>query len=244
MKIAVLGSAPSSITLAPYGDPSWEIWGCSPGLYKYVSRNGLRISRWMEIHHFIPPANEFSPEYIAWMGSLAPAPVYMIEAQPCIPNSVAYPLDQMLTRFGPYFFTSSVAYMLALALAEIETARAGRAGPEQDVIGLWGIDMAATEEYGLQRPACHHYIDMAERQMGIKVTVPPQSDLLWPPPLYGFHEADPRAVKLYTRMNELRGKLVEAESAHAANEREMFFFRGAMSDMQYHLNNLGHSDGR
>ena len=31
LKIALVGTAPSSRMLAPYNDPSWKIWGCSPG---------------------------------------------------------------------------------------------------------------------------------------------------------------------------------------------------------------------
>jgi hypothetical protein len=30
-KIALIGSAPSSVGAAPYADRSWTIWGCSPG---------------------------------------------------------------------------------------------------------------------------------------------------------------------------------------------------------------------
>src|SRR3990167_6788901 len=30
-KIAVIGTAPSSRMLAPFNDPSWKIWSCSPG---------------------------------------------------------------------------------------------------------------------------------------------------------------------------------------------------------------------
>jgi hypothetical protein len=41
-KIAVMGSAPSSVALAPFGDPSWEIWGCSPGLY-YQAKRRLQL---------------------------------------------------------------------------------------------------------------------------------------------------------------------------------------------------------
>ena len=28
LKIALIGSAPSSIQQAPYHDPSWLVWGC------------------------------------------------------------------------------------------------------------------------------------------------------------------------------------------------------------------------
>lgn len=227
MKIAILGSAPSSVALAPFNDPLWEIWGCSPGLFKFANMHKLRISRWFEIHHFIPPENEFTPEYIAWMASLGPdVPVYMIEQQPSIPNSVPYPKTEMLNNFGPYFFTSSISWMFALALSI--------RGVQE--IGLWGVDMSHATEWEHQRPACHHFITKA-RERGIKIATPPQSDLLWPPPLYGFHEADPRWVKLNARQKELQARYDEAAAAHAESDRGMFFFKGALDDMTYHMRN-------
>jgi len=48
LKIALVGSAPSSVLLAPYGDPSWEIWGCSPGVYYQAPRT----EAWFELHRF------------------------------------------------------------------------------------------------------------------------------------------------------------------------------------------------
>lgn len=226
MKIAILGSAPSSRHLAPFNDPSWEIWGCSPGLAHLAMKNRLRMTRWFEIHHFIPPENEFTPEYIGWMASLAPAPVYMIEAVPPIPNSVPYPKNEMLRRYGPYFFTSSPAWMTALALSVRGVCE----------IGFWGIDMQATEEYGQQRQSLHHFADLAKRR-GIKITSPPQSDLFWPTPLYGFWESEKEGVKILTRRRELEDKHKQACDTRAAADREMWFFQGALSDMQYHINN-------
>ncbi len=40
-KIALLGSAISSVGLAPFYDKSWEIWGCSP-----ANKNLPRVDRW------------------------------------------------------------------------------------------------------------------------------------------------------------------------------------------------------
>jgi hypothetical protein len=50
MKIAVLGSAPSSVLKAPFGDASWEIWACSPGAYPHLSR----ITQFWEVHRWEP----------------------------------------------------------------------------------------------------------------------------------------------------------------------------------------------
>ena len=50
-KIALVGSAPSSIRLAPINDPDWQIWGCSPGAYGVV---GPRADVWFEMHRWEP----------------------------------------------------------------------------------------------------------------------------------------------------------------------------------------------
>src|SRR5580698_10373126 len=46
LKVAMIGTAPSSRMLAPFNDPSWKIWACSPG-----NMNTLpRVDVWFELH--------------------------------------------------------------------------------------------------------------------------------------------------------------------------------------------------
>ncbi len=240
MKIALVGSAPSSIHLAPYDDPSWLIWGCSPGAYPHLRR----VDAFFEIHRWRPGEDGFTQPYIDWMAGLA-CPVYVIDPDDAGPlrTAVAYPKEGILDRYGRSFFTSSLAWMLALA---IETIRDDRAKlerePEGDEISLWGVDMAAGEEYGHQKPGCHYFIEKALAE-NIKVTVPPQSDLLQPLPLYGFGEASPMRIKLETRRKELTMRLAEtAEQARMLDAqyqekvREQAFVQGALDDLQYMLN--------
>lgn len=218
-KIALIGSAPSSVQLAPFADPTWEIWGCSPGAYPHVRR----ANRWFEIHRWEPGKPWFSNEYIGFMANVgrSGAPVYMIEPVPEIPSSVAYPVRAMLDEFGPFFFTSSLSWMFALAIIEGATE-----------IGLWGVDMSAQEEWAFQRSGCHFFVHEA-RKRGIKVTVPPESDLLRPPPLYGFHEANPMAVKMLVRETELKARIAAAEQTLANANAEKLFLSGALDDLKY-----------
>lgn len=127
LKIALIGSAPSSVRLAPYHDPSWKIWGCSPGVYGIAPR----VDMWWELHRFEPGQPWFSPEYCQWMSKLN-VPVMMAEVRPEIPTSCALPHEALVAKYGPYFFTSSLAWMMATAI---------EAGATK--IGLWGVDMAA-----------------------------------------------------------------------------------------------------
>lgn len=226
MKIALIGSAPSSVLLAPYNDETWAIWGCSPGAQPSVAR----ADAWFELHRR-EGSSTFPPEYLEWMKAQT-CPIYMIGPDPEIPSSVAYPKAEMIEKYGRYFFTSSLAWMLALALSQEGVTD----------IGLWGVDMSATEEYGYQRAGCHYFIELARKQ-GVAIHAPPESDLLQPAPLYGLGEMHPMRIKLTTRQKELTEKM------HAAAKRgddlklqfeqairESLYFQGAAEDVQYILN--------
>src|SRR5882672_892663 len=46
LKVALIGTAPSSRMLSPFNDPSWKIWACSPGNMGIMPR----VDAWFEIH--------------------------------------------------------------------------------------------------------------------------------------------------------------------------------------------------
>jgi hypothetical protein len=219
-KIALIGSAPSSVALAPYNDPSWQIWACSPGARPYAKR----VDAWFEMHLWEPEQPWFSPEYIDFMAKL-PVPVYMLHPIKEIPGSVAYPKDEIMQRYGVgavWFYTSSLSWMFALAIAS---------GAEE--IGLWGVDMSAAEEvYTHQRAGCHYWIGRA-MEMGIKVIVPQQSDLMRPAPLYGFCELDGMHQKLLARKAELEHRVAMATNTLENARNEVLALRGALEDVNY-----------
>ncbi len=224
-RICLIGSAPSSVALAPYSDPDWLIWACSPGARPYVRK----VDKWFEIHLFEPHQPWFSQEYIDFMAKL-PVPVYMLEPVEAIPGSVAYPKDEVMRYFGPeaiFFYTSSLSWMFAMAIIEIMESG------EDGEIALYGVDMSAAEEqYTGQRAGCQYFTGQAWRR-GIKVTVPPQSDLLCPTPLYGFCELDPMHAKLLARKAELEHRIAIATNAFENAKHEMLQLRGAVEDVNY-----------
>lgn len=209
------------MALAPYADSSWTIWSCSPGARPYLKR----VDAHFEIHLWEPEQPWFSPDYVDFMAKL-PCPVYMLEHIPAIPGSVAYPKDAIMDRYGPaavFFYTSSLSWMFALALAQ----------PGVTEIGLWGVDMSAAEEvYSGQRAGCQYWIGKA-MEMGIKVTIPPQSDLAMPTPLYGFCEQDRMHQKLLARKAEIEHRLNVARANAGAAEREALYLQGALEDVNY-----------
>ena len=216
MKIALLGTAPSSRNDAPFRDPSWQIWACSP------PNMGLpRVDQWFELH---PP--EFlgqppdPPEYPGWLAKLT-CPLWMQRRVEAYPASRPYPVQEVVEKWGPYFFTSTLSWMLALAIEE-----------KPEAIGLWGVDMQAESEYGHQRPGCHYFIRRAY-EMGIEVSAGVGSEILQPPPLYGFCESKPMWRKLMARKEELAGRIRAADIKQQEAAREMAILTGAKDDVEY-----------
>lgn len=244
--IAIIGSAPSSVRLAPFHDQAWAMWGCSPGVYGQVPYG--RTDVWFELHRWEPPtagdpsnpANKgwFSPEYVQFIQQHK-GPVYLAGPSaevenpvPSVANGWRFPFEDYLAKYGPYFFTSSMAWMLAHAI-ELLTPRA--AAGEKVRIGLWGVDMSALTEYNLQRPGCQHFLGLA-RKLGIDIVLPPESDLLQPPTLYGISEYHPRHTKLLARLNELQNREAQLAGQVGTANNELIHVRGALDNLRYVFN--------
>jgi len=122
--------------------------------------------------------------------------------------------------------------MLAHAI-ELLAPRA--AAGEQVAIGMWGVDMAALSEYNLQRPGCQHFLGLA-RKLGIQIVLPPESDLMQPPTLYGISEYHPRHSKLLARMNELQTRESFLAGQIGNMNAELTHLRGAIDNLKYVFN--------
>jgi len=222
LQIALLGSAPSSYRLAPFNDPNWEIWCCSPS-----NHDAPRVDAWFEIHSFDRkwvPGNE---PYIAALQKHQR--VYIAHPDPRLPNGIVYPKDEVYRFYGnpqflDSFMQSQVSYMLAYAIMQ---------KPEK--IGLWGIDMAAGDEYGQQRPGCHFFFIEAER-WGIEILAPPQSDILEPLPPYGFKEFSPQYWRSKARKQELRTAIDHARHQMMTLQKEIDVKEGAFQNEVYQTN--------
>lgn len=227
--VALCGSAPSSSASAPYGDPRWTIYGCSPGLYGVAKR----VDEWFELHLWEPGQQWFSPEYVQWLRAL-PSRGVKLWTGAAEPNEPTYsespveggqvlPWKEILADFDPnrWFCTSSLFWMMAMAM---------RAGAKR--IGFWGVDMAANEEYEMQRAGIH-YLTMIARSHGIEVGVPHESDLFTPRFRYGIDEWTHSFRKLRARDAELAAKEQQAMAQKIEGERMEYFMKGARDDLKY-----------
>lgn len=155
-KVALIGTAASSLKFAPWEDPSWEIWAHSSA--------GLlckRVDRYFELH----PASVYREQrknghtkYYDWLKRQR-VPVYVQSKDPEIPAAVRYPRERIQAEF-PWPFGSQAAWMIALALTEGVTH-----------LGLFGIHYAHDSEYREQRANCELWVGIAAGR-GVHWTIP------------------------------------------------------------------------
>lgn len=234
-KVALLGFASSSKDLAPFADPSFEIWGVNE-----IYRSLPRLDRLFEMHtraHLTrnrvrDAAIVDGDEHIQWMARATDVIIYMQEAWPEIPRSVEFPLALLTKAFYPGetvpYFTSTPAYMLALAIFE-----------GFKTIGLYGIDLLSDEEYEYQRP-CMEYLVGVGRGLGCSIYVPPTSALCKANFVYGFSEPP-----MPEQVDEVIGALTAESEKLRANLTQMEFNRhtasGAIQTLDSIVSWLKHS---
>lgn len=169
-KVAIVGFAGTTRHLAPFDDPEFEIWGLNEAHRQPWMR---RITRWFQMHKrwdFTKQNNQSYKEHWEWLQKKHPFPIYMQKAERDVPSSVEFPLDQVIgtllvkTKRGkkgvPYaeqkeveindYFTSSFAYMCALALLE-----------GFKTIHVYGFEMATDTEYRYQKGSTEYWLGMA-----------------------------------------------------------------------------------
>jgi len=222
-KIAILGTAQTSVFDAPYKDPSWKIWDMSAN-FQY----GQRMDMFFEMHDpdvlkASAPA-EYLAKYFPFLKNLGKGLMVGHPSKEYWPDATIYPLADILDAYGDYF-TCSCAYEIALAIYLHEKdLKEGGAGVE--TIGLWGVDMAASgEEYSYQKPCLEYWIGLA-RGKGLKVIIACQSPVCRTNALYAFD--NPKLSREFTeRLREIGIALKEKEARAAALNIEILELRGA-----------------
>ena len=176
--IAILGSHPATVGMAPFND-KWKIYACSP--HNFEQRRLPRIDEWFEVHKPIADSTRAYP-YLKYVETLPFVWMRDEDAMPHFPGARRYPEKEMKERFGPFCFTSTIAYMIARAIVDCE---------ENDIpaIGLFGVMQSHPNEYAYQRPGIQNLIWEATRpdreKFGLKrlsVIAPDISRLFEPQP--------------------------------------------------------------
>ncbi len=187
----------------------WEIWGLNQ-LYRHIPR----ADRWFDIHHNWDKETVPGTDHRKWAQECG-IPLYMMQCQPDAPTSVTYPLKQVMAHFGGIdYFTSTIPYMLALAIMEIDEDVSRRLNEEvvawhsahgfasnepmpnwwkrqhdmygEYSIGIFGIDLVVGGEYFQEKPCAEFWIGAAALGRGIKLLIPPESALCKQFHRYGY----------------------------------------------------------
>lgn len=224
--VALVGFGPSHVD-APFADETIEIWAVN-----YHHEDLARTTRIFELHEWDTIRTEDGGIHLKPLAAQT-AIVYMQETHPEVPMSVAYPLQQMSEAFAlphtpkPYF-TSTVSYMVALAITE-----------GFDEIQLFGIDLAQDTEYAIQRPSCEFFLGIAVGR-GIRVVPHPKSDVLKTAFLYGYEDTPREWLrdKAKARRAHLQ-KMQQHYEAEVLKHRDaMHQFLGALQENDHLLKTL------
>lgn len=220
-QLAILGTAPS-IGMAPFDDKNTEIWGVSTIM---EFKEATRYDKLFEMHSVGYWGRELvTKRLLRWDG-----PLYMMEEVDLFPNSIEYPLDDVL-QYGRYH-TTTITYMMVLAYHSFITT-----GKPMHV-GLFGVHMEHDEEYGIQRPCCEYWLGKMEGA-GMSTFVAPGGALLESAGLYGYENYNPICLDLKQRV----GALKNTEMGFRANADEamsrVWQTIGAQNEAQYWLTKL------
>ena len=178
LKIAILGGGPS-LADAPLHDTSYVFWSMPwidiPEMDLYFEPH----SDWRELGEFYPCGMQPGAvaEFLAATTS-AQSPIMMLQKEPDLPHSIAFPFAAADALSGGRYLESTVAYMLAFA------ALATQPGDE---VAMWGCDLDVGSEYVHQRPNAEFWCGILAGR-GVSVTTSPQSSILrsvWSKGYYG-----------------------------------------------------------
>ena len=193
-QICIVGTTPSRME-GPINDDSWEIWTIGPG--------GKDLHRWnrlFEIHNVMHPwpldfgelkddksylddlsrveppqiVHTIQPMHRAmeeWARTHGKSPDFLKEnIRGDWKANVVLDREGLFDRHGRYWFTSSISYAIAVALEVGVTD-----------LAVFGIDLESGEEYVAQHPGARHFLDAAEKYLGVNVILPKGCGLLRDP---------------------------------------------------------------
>ena len=219
--VAMVGFSSKHRHLAPLNDPDIEIWG----LNRLHQQSWF--TRWDRMFQLHPISylekcrgmSEGDRDHYDWLTKKHDKPIFCQEKYKEFPSAVRYPIEDMRNKYGD-FYTSTLAYMMALALSEGFTH-----------FELYGYDMEAETEYRHQRDSAEYFIGLTEG-LGNKVYLPKNSSLLkggigiyaFETTEVGFRQLlEGRAVQLQAQMDEAgvkyNGLLGKAERLNSLVEK-------------------------
>ena len=196
------------------------------------------------------PPHPRDPNHLIWLKEASEhIPVYLIERRDELPDCLEFPKQAVYDFFQDghgnpvQYFTNSITWMTALAilnLVESHTLPDGRTtytAVKDAELGMWGVDMmqagpTSDSEYSYQRPSVEWLLGYA-MGLGIKVTVPSESDLLKSVYQYGDPELFYARRRLRAYKSDLQGQGASAAQTVAAAREQQLRVEGAQGAVEW-----------
>ena len=217
LKVCIVGTTPTR-GLAPFADPSWQVWTIGPGGRDVP---GHRWDRLWEIHgadrwHTWPaefgkylddlskvelpkevvtlrPIREMVVDW-AYQHGKSPEEMTKEVTGPWKAN-VVIDREKIIGKYGRMWMSSSFSWALAQALEE----KAKR-------IGIYGVDLECGEEYISQFAGARHFIDLA-KALNVTIEMPRWCGLLRDPNPYPDRWETHEALWMINRIAMLKGMI-------------------------------------
>lgn len=145
--IAILGSHPATVGLAPFDDPKWIIYACSP--HNFEHRKLPRFDAWFEVH--AEAAHKTRAEgYINYLKTLPVVFMRDHKNMKDFPGAIPFPEKDMDEKFGPFYKQSSISMMQVVAIDQCEKLYFEGKMPEPKIY-YCGIMQRGETEYLYQK---------------------------------------------------------------------------------------------
>jgi hypothetical protein len=197
--IAIIGSHPRTRAEFSFDRDDCDIWLFNEALSTQWAKRADAIFQMHAEAIWRNPTNRNDPKHLQWLQTQTETAIYMQEQYPDVPRSIKFPLDEIVDKYGIRYFTSSVAYALALACY---------LGYKR--IELYGVEMETNTEYQFQRDGVSLWLGVA-RGLGIEINA---HISLFDQPLYGYEgevtmpyeRFGERIVELQPALDDLSGQ--------------------------------------
>lgn len=211
-RLAIVGNYPENRHLVPFWDEMTEIW-----VFNEMP-HGKWVERWdadFQLHApevYRSPNNFVDQSHWDWLQQKHGKPIYMQAVDPLVPDSVEYPLEDVLTLIPYRYLRSSIAMALGLAILRNEWSE----------IGLYGINLVSNTEYAYQATNMAFWIGFAHGR-GVPLRLHSWLDE-FNQPIYGYDG------QLFIGQAHFESRIHELEPANRRNRQELNHLNNEISD--------------
>lgn len=200
--IAIIGSHPATRDQFDFDRTDSDVWVFNEALSNEWCQWATGVFQLHKPTIFRASTNRNDPKHYEWLKTQTDVTVYMQDKYEDVPMSERYPLEDALALTpGFSYFTSSVAYALALAILN---------GYKR--IELYGVEMETGTEYAHQRPGVAFLAGVA---IGRGIEFIHYSSGFWQVPLYGYEGNEKIPLDKYQmRLGQLEQPVKDAKQGY------------------------------